>query len=138
MSEEHNKPHEEIIFHFTNQNVNLKLLTDKIVEYLKKFWPDVETRYNKVANCYEITAFLKSKIKKMFAFNHKSFIIIRGQTNDFTICFFLPPGGILRPAFLFQGAPGTKDIEGVRILRKVENFVYELANTSEDYKNPQN
>ena len=52
---------EELILHFTNQNVDLELLYEKIIEYLNKYGIKIEYRYNKTMKAYEIISYQKRR-----------------------------------------------------------------------------
>lgn len=58
--------HEETIFNFTDQNIDLQTLSQKIVEFLKESWPKVEVSRNEVMNGYEIIAINDGVVQKSF------------------------------------------------------------------------
>ena len=123
-------PFEEIIFHFTNQNVNLELLTQKISEFLKRSWSSVEIHHNKAYPSFEIVSLESKKLRKFLSENEQLFLLIKGNSNDFTITFFLKIGGNMSPPDTPVHISGMVKLGSrINLLRKIEEFVYELSGT---------
>ncbi len=136
-----NQPHEEIIFHFTNQNIDLKLLTRKIVEYLKINWCSAESRYNDAIEAFEIVTLKEKNIPKFPWESGEEYLIIKGMPNDFTIKFFLHKNGYFVPRPRI-GSPAVSIIEPMlkqnnrlEFLKMIEEIVYTFSDTSVDFSN---
>ena len=130
--------HEETIFHFTDQNIDLQLLSQKITEYLSKSWPEVTIRHNEMMKGYEIAAINDGIVQKLLSGIEKLFIVIKGTQNDFTIAFYTPTGAATGSLMAGQaGASGGGAMRGtlqkskLELLRSIEELAYSLSKREE-------